>query len=64
MPFPAKGYIVICSDGLWGLVTDEEISRLVVHASSLDQACQDLLTAANAAGGSDNISVIIVQSKG
>lgn len=63
-PFPNPGFLVLCSDGLWGLVTEKELFHMVVEAPTLQIACQNLITAANAAGGSDNISVIIVQSVG
>ncbi len=63
-PFPQSGFLVLCSDGLWGLVTEREIFRMIVEAPTLHHACQELISTANAAGGPDNISVIIVQSVG
>lgn len=62
--FPNSGYLVICSDGLWGLVPEKEIFQMIVNAPTLHSACRDLVSAANAAGGPDNISVIIVQLAG
>jgi len=62
--FPQTGYLMLCSDGLWGVVPDAEINRIIREAPSLQRACQNLVEAANAAGGPDNISVIIVQSIG
>ena len=61
---PSSGYLVVCSDGLWGLVSDQEISRIILSADDPQQASQSLLEAANAAGGPDNISVIIIQIPG
>jgi protein phosphatase len=63
-PFPIGGYLLICSDGLWGLVSDEELRRIVYGAPNIQRACQDMVAAANAAGGPDNISVILVQLLG
>jgi protein phosphatase len=63
-PFPIGGYLLLCSDGLWGLVSDDEMSRIVYTAPNIQRACQDLVGAANAAGGPDNISVILVQLLG
>jgi PPM family protein phosphatase len=60
-PFPQPGYLLLCSDGLWGVVTAEEFAQTIKDAPSLQDACQRLLHAANSAGGPDNISVIIVQ---
>jgi len=58
---PHPGYMLLCSDGLWGVVPDDEIFRIVSSAPNLTQACQELIKAANAAGGPDNISVILTQ---
>ena len=58
---PSSGYLVVCSDGLWGEVPGEEIARIISKSSSPQQASQALLAAANAAGGPDNISVIIIK---
>ena len=60
-PFPAGGYLVLCSDGLWGVLSDDEIRKQVLEAPNIQRACQNLVAAANAAGGPDNISVIIAQ---
>jgi len=62
--FPQSGYLMICSDGLWGVVADQDISRIIREAPSLQRACQNLVEAANTAGGPDNISVIIAQMIG
>jgi protein phosphatase len=61
MPFPIGGYLLLCSDGLWGLVPEDEMRRLVYEAPNMQRACQSLVAAANGAGGPDNISVIIAQ---
>jgi serine/threonine protein phosphatase PrpC len=63
-PFPVGGYLLICSDGLWGLVSDDEMRRIVYSAPSIQRACQEMVSTANAAGGPDNISVILVQLLG
>lgn len=59
--FPQPGFLMICSDGLWGVVAEQDIVRSVVDAPNLQRACQNLVTAANTAGGPDNISVILAQ---
>ena len=63
-PFPIGGYLLLCSDGLWGLVSDEEMSRIVYGTPNIQRACQELVAAANSAGGPDNISVVLVQLLG
>jgi serine/threonine protein phosphatase PrpC len=64
IPFPSSGLLMLCSDGLWGVVSDQDLSRAVHEAPNLQRACQNLVTAANNAGGPDNISVVIVQLSG
>jgi PPM family protein phosphatase len=59
-PVPQGGYMLLCSDGLWGTVSDAEIQRTVLSAADPQSACDQLVEAANAAGGPDNITVILV----
>jgi PPM family protein phosphatase len=60
-PFPQAGYLLLCSDGLWSVVPDDNLFHLVTTAKDLQSACQSLLRAANDAGGPDNISAIVVK---
>ncbi|HEX5837601.1 MAG TPA: protein phosphatase 2C domain-containing protein [Anaerolineales bacterium] len=62
--FPQPGYLLVCSDGLWGVITEQDLVRSINEASNLQRACQNLVNAANTAGGPDNISVILVQLVG
>lgn len=64
IPFPSNGTVMMCSDGLWGVISEQEIIRAVREASNLQRSCQTLVSAANAAGGPDNISVVLVQMTG
>jgi PPM family protein phosphatase len=59
--FPQTGQLMICSDGLWGVITEQDLVRSINDATTLQRACQNLVNAANTAGGPDNISVILVQ---
>jgi protein phosphatase len=61
IPFPLAGLLMLCSDGLWGVVSEQDFLRIVREAPNLQRACQNLVAAANAAGGPDNISVVLVQ---
>jgi PPM family protein phosphatase len=56
---PENGFILLCSDGLWGVVEEEKILEIIASASSPDQACHQMIQAANEAGGPDNISAIL-----
>ena len=60
-PFPNAGYLMLCSDGLWGLVPETDYINLIHSSATLTIACQKFIDAANAAGGPDNISIILVQ---
>jgi serine/threonine protein phosphatase PrpC len=61
LAFPQPGTLMICSDGMWGVVAEQDIVRSVNEAPNLQRACQNLVTAANMAGGPDNISVVLAQ---
>jgi len=58
---PPGGSLLLCSDGLWGLVPNERIQTLIRQAPNLQAACEALVAAANAAGGPDNITAVMVQ---
>jgi protein phosphatase len=59
-PVPQGGFLLLCSDGLWGTVPDADIERTVLAAQDPQSAADQLVQAANAAGGPDNITVILV----
>jgi protein phosphatase len=52
--------LLLCSDGLHGLVADLELAR-VLGREDLAQVVTDLIALANAAGGSDNITVLVAR---
>lgn len=56
---PGDRYL-ICSDGLSGVVSSDVFEATLDQASSLDDACQILIAAANDAGGPDNITVVLL----
>lgn len=51
--------LLLCSDGLNGMLTDEQIQIILKLTSGLEDTCEQLISAANARGGKDNITVII-----
>ena len=57
----AGDVILLCSDGLFGFVRDEEIARIAIEEHAPDRACTTLIALANSRGGSDNISVVIIR---
>ncbi len=60
LPIPRDANMLLCSDGLWGVVPDQEINRIVHAAETPQEACERLIDAANAAGGPDNITAILI----
>lgn len=56
----SRDRLLLCSDGLTEMLTETEIVKLLsAHTSPID-ACEALVVAANAAGGTDNVTVLIV----
>lgn len=60
MPQPGD-QLLLCSDGLTGMVEDEEIAQILVSSGSLGTCCQRLIDKANRAGGKDNITAVVVR---
>jgi PPM family protein phosphatase len=52
---------VLCSDGLSGMVEDQEILDVVTAAPDVETACRRLVALANEHGGEDNITALIVR---
>ncbi len=57
-PKPGDIYM-LCSDGLSGPVTDEEIAEILTSTHELRAACSRLIERANANGGPDNVTVVM-----
>lgn len=57
----ANEWLLLCSDGLTGLVDDDQIKQVITSSPHPQAACERLVAMANKAGGHDNITVIIVQ---
>jgi serine/threonine protein phosphatase PrpC len=53
--------LIVCSDGLWEMLRNEGIQDGVMAEADPQAACDLLVSRANAAGGDDNISVIVAQ---
>jgi serine/threonine protein phosphatase PrpC len=62
LPFDPESALLICSDGLSDLVPAAAIREVVEsRAGDPDTAVRELIEAANAAGGKDNISIVLVE---
>jgi serine/threonine protein phosphatase PrpC len=53
--------LLLCTDGLWDMVPDDNI-RILLSKTDPQEAALTLVNAANAAGGSDNITAVVVGS--
>lgn len=54
--------ILLCSDGLHGVVAPELIAQVLDQAASLEDKCNQLVTAAKAAGAPDNVTAVLLRA--
>ena len=61
---PLRGVrkILLCSDGLHGMADDADIESILLRTGSLKEQADALIALANERGGSDNISVVLVDA--
>ena len=52
---------VLCSDGLSGMIEDNEILEIVSRSGNIEEACRKLIALANEHGGEDNITAVLVR---
>ena len=57
----AGDLFLLCSDGLHGLVSDEEMAAILEEYPVLTEACAQPRREANAAGGKDNITAVLIR---
>lgn len=60
-PLAPDDVVVLCSDGLWSHVGDDEIAAIVATEVDLAAAAERMVTEANARGGADNITVVLAR---
>ena len=61
-PVTVGAWYVLCSDGLVDEISDADIAKVLERCTTPHEASQALVDAANAAGGRDNITVIVVST--
>jgi len=52
--------ILLCSDGLWSMVEDADLERILLQSATSEEACSNLVHQANEAGGKDNITAVTI----
>ena len=62
VPIDECGLVLMCSDGLYSMVDDDEIEKVLVKKLPLEDKAAELVALANEAGGKDNISVILINT--
>ncbi|MBX0328624.1 protein phosphatase 2C domain-containing protein [Oscillochloris sp. ZM17-4] len=59
-PLGVGSHLLLCSDGLWGMVDDPALAQALTRSPWPQDACNELIALANLAGGEDNISAVVV----
>lgn len=58
----ARGeWLLLCSDGLWEMASEDQIHEIVLKGATPAPACQELIGCANKNGGDDNVTAVLVQ---
>jgi PPM family protein phosphatase len=62
LPLEPGDMLLLCSDGLTREVSEDRIAAILQGAGSVDNLCQQLIDAANAAGSHDNVTAILIHA--
>jgi serine/threonine protein phosphatase PrpC len=60
-PLSSGGTLLLCTDGLWGEVSDDDLRRICSEEERTEVLCARLVQQANASGGRDNITAIVAK---
>ena len=60
-PIKKGDIVLLCTDGLSGMLKDEEMAKILNKRTTLERKAEILIEEANKRGGYDNISLILVQ---
>jgi protein phosphatase len=59
----SRDRLILCSDGIHAVLSDEEITAIVgTEARTLEEACRAAIDAANARGGTDNATTVVIEA--
>jgi protein phosphatase len=63
VPPSGDDYLILCSDGLTKMLGNDRILETVLTQQSAELICKQLVDMANAAGGRDNVTVVVVHNR-
>ncbi len=63
VPLHVGDKLLLCTDGLANMIDEVQITPIMDRAQTPEVICKDLIDAANAAGGDDNITVVVIEVK-
>ena len=58
-PIAQGDRILLCSDGLWSMLPDPQLAKILQEAATPEEACDRMIAEANQAGGKDNITAVV-----
>jgi len=61
LPSSGKYRLLLCCDGVWGAMGDEQIAQALRTAATPQEVCDRLIEASITAGGKDNITAVVVE---
>jgi PPM family protein phosphatase len=61
VPLQPGDYLLLCSDGLTRMVSEDVVAQAILRHRDPQRICDDLIETANRNGGSDNITVVVVE---
>jgi protein phosphatase len=64
MKITEKEKLLLCTDGLTNMLTDDEILGIILNSRDLEEAGKNLIKEANIKGGRDNIAVVLIEPFG
>lgn len=53
--------LLLCSDGLWEMIRDPQLQKILTEQEDVEKACESLIQIANENGGEDNITAVLVR---
>jgi protein phosphatase len=62
IPWREGGRLLLCTDGLHGMVTEREIAEILKEGHTVSRTAHELVCAANSHGGEDNITVLLIEN--